>query len=133
MLLKPTHLTSEGITSEAFKRRQPKANGDNPDAEGISLSVRDDRTESELIEQDVSRFNRCYGVGKISVGSIRNSVTGFMIDVFRDEQYHALLKGLPELPPDLSTPEGQIAQRDAEYVGNELRKHAELVWSPSGK
>jgi hypothetical protein len=49
--------------------------------------------------------------------------------VVQDEEHHACVSGLPLPPLDITTLEGERAQRDVEYVAVELAKRFQLIWT----
>ncbi len=123
MLLKPTCITPEGnVTSLAFLLR-PADNG------CLSVALRGSRTETEVFQEEPTRFNRCVGISKNSVGELKSPIPQHdtLLEVVQDKIYHACVFGLPP-PPELTSPDYEQQKIDAEYVANELAKRARLVW-----
>lgn len=129
-LLKPNMLAGDKVLPPAFMRRQPHPETGQPrDVDGLSVSLRNGRSEQDTAEAAAAEFERCRAVCKISARSIRAAAPG-VLDAVQDAPEHANIVGLPERPADLTTPTGQKIQADAEFLGGELAKRSLIVWPP---
>lgn len=128
--------TGNHITPLAFMRRGPHPQtGAKRDANGFSVTLKDGRTEAEVIASEMTLKPKA--VCALTAGATR-SLTGLttpqegtvVTDVIQDKPDHANIVGLPEVPEDPPTTDaGRIAFADAEFLGGELAKRVQIVWS----
>lgn len=72
-------------------------------------------------EECASRFNACYGIGELKVGSVRSLGGLDVIQRQDDPREHALIVGLPTTQEDRAR---------AERLAGLLARQARLVWLP---
>lgn len=109
--------TSGKLVRGAFLRRGPLADGTPRDKDGLSVSLflHEQITSTEIVERVKGSFKKCFGVGSLHVGKIRNIDSNPSLDVVRNEKHHANITGLPYPSEDPATAERLATQLAEQY------------------
>ena len=96
------------ILRGAFLRREPDETGKKRDTHGLSVILREKRTE----QQTFAAWQNCHMIAVLSVGSVRAISSDLdVVQTTADNDYHANIIGLPERGPDVPNENYTKAER----------------------
>ena len=93
----------------AFLRREPDETGKKRDTQGLSVNLREKRTEQQTLDD----WPKCHMIAVLAVGSVRAAPKLDVVQTRTDRDFHANIVGLPERGPDVPNENYTEAERFA--------------------